>query len=157
MNINEQIQNLIAAAKLQGVDSPDVLADEIRARWSPASSTPPALKLDEDGRYMVSGSSIPWITDLPIHLGMQLTTRQLGNIMANCGVNAKGERQPAAFIGFETGTAGANNPVSWQVARQYWDQPPGGPYPKLSPDTRRGRFKTLAEHAAYVAANPWVQ
>ncbi len=157
MNINEQIQQLIADAKKQGVDSPDILADEIKARWNPVAAMPPVLTLDEDGRYRVPGSSVPWITDLPMRLGMNLTTRQAGNIMANCGVNAKGERQPAAFLGFETNTAGATNPVSWQVGRQYWNQPAGGPYPKLSPDTRRGRFDSLAQHVAYVAANPWVQ
>ena len=161
MTINDQILQLVAAAKAAGLDSPDSLADEIRARWSQNPAPPTPLKLDEDGRYYVTGSRIPWLSDLPIHLGMDLTTRQLGNIMSNCGVDAKGVRKPAAHLGYETGTGTPDNPittpVSWLVARQFWNIPPGGPYPKLSPDTRRARFTTLAEHLAYVAANPWVQ
>lgn len=161
MSINDQIHVLIASAKSAGLESPDFLTDEIRARWNQGAATQAPLKLDDDGRYFVPGSRLPWMTDLPIKLGMELTTRQLGNIMANCGVDAKGNRKPAAFLGFETGTGSADNPittpVAWLLARQFWNQPAGGPYPKLLPDTRRARFDTLAEHIAYVAANPWVQ
>lgn len=158
MNINELIESLIRTAKTAGL-SHTAVTDEIVSRW--AEPVTASLQLDEDGRHRVPGSSLLWLTPIPILNGMKLTQRQLGNIMANCGVDAQGVEKPAAHLGFDTGTGSADNPitspVAWLIARQFWGIDPGKPTPPLSPVTRRARFRTLSEAAKFVLENPWVQ
>lgn len=154
MNLNQQIDALIALARSQSIGVDDVV-DEIRIRWEPQGGA--VLKIDEYGRHSVAGSKHLFLSPLPILLGMKLTDKQLNNILPNCGIDADGNELPAAFLGFTDETSG-NQPVAYLTARRYEaGLKPGETPPVFTPRTFRSRFRTIDEAVAYVAANPWVQ
>lgn len=154
MSINQQIDALIAAAKAGGATVDDV-TDEIRLRWDVSASV--ALKIDEFGRHSVAGSKHLFVSPLPILLGMDLTPLQVLNITCNCGIDEKGDEQPAFGLGFTDEIGGRQVVASWTARKYSQGMKPGDVPPVFQPRTFRARFRTIDEAVQYVAANPWVQ
>lgn len=154
MSINDQIAQLIAAAKASGL-SEQQITDEISVRWD--SGADAQLKLDKYGRHSIAGSKHLWLSPLPLIAGAKLDKLQLVNIQTNVGVDEAGNEVAAFGLGFKDETGG-DQAVAYLTARRHEEgDKPGTDNGPFKPRTFRSRFRTMDEAVAYVAANPWVQ